>query len=130
MGSEKWAKINAFSARLTTKFVQDFRVKAIETIEDALDEKHLNDGKAREFFLPAAANQFIHGATAIWNIGDDPGAVPRSGQFPSWIIWRAGFGIQSESIVVSAEAKALLKQALKAMDSVAEDPEKRIWSLA
>ena len=130
MGPEKWARINAFSARLTRKFVQDFRVKAIESIEDALEEKYLNDGKAREFFLSAAANQFIHGATALWNLGNDPGAVPRSGPFPSWIVWRAGFEIQLERDDVPAETKALLKLALEAMDSVAEEPEKRIWSLA
>ena len=85
---EKWARFNAFAARLTTQFLIDWRHRDVETIDDALDESHLKDAGSRNFFLPAAANQIIYGALPLWNLGGDPGAELRLGPYTDLVTWR------------------------------------------
>ena len=127
-GPQKWARINAFSARLTTQFVKDLRIRAIETIEDALEERHLEDAKIREFFLPAAANQIIYAATPLWHLGNDPGVAPRLSPFPDWVSWRSKLGKLSESADLSKSTRELLRAAVEVMDSISRDPESNTWS--
>jgi len=117
----KWARINAFVARLTTSLVKDLRHRALETIEDALNDKYLKERRTREFFLPAAANQIIYGAYPLWNIRADDKA-------PEWNSWRAKFRELSESAEVSEETESLLRLAVEVMDHVVEDPEKGQWA--
>lgn len=116
-----WANINAFAARLTTSLVKDLRHRALETMEDALNDEYLKERRTREFFLPAAANQVIYGAYPLWNIRADNKA-------PEWNSWRAKFGELSESAEVSEETKSLLRQAVQMMDTVVKDPEKTYWA--
>jgi len=117
----KWARINAFAARLTTSRVKDLRHRALETIEDAFNDKYLKERRTREFFLPAAANQIIYGAYPLWNIRADD-------EVPEWTRWRVKFRKLSVSMEVSEETKSLLRQAIDMMDTVVEDPEKSNWA--
>lgn len=127
MGREKWARVNAFSARLTSNLIQDFRKYAVETIEDALDENTLKDSRAREFFLPAAANQMIFASYPLWNLRNDPQALERMEAALEWDCWKSAFEELAEDAEVSMETRAILHQALEAMATVAQDPERDNW---
>ena len=116
----KWVRINAFAARLTTGLVKDLRHRALETIEDALNNNYLKERRTRKFFLPAAANQIIYGAYPLWNIRADDEA-------PEWTCWRTKFGELSVSAEVSEETRGLLHQAVDMIDTVVKDPGKSNW---
>ncbi|KAL8668959.1 MAG: hypothetical protein Q9168_006430 [Polycauliona sp. 1 TL-2023] len=121
-----WARINAFSARLTTKLVEDLRRWAVETIEDALDQKNLTESRSREFFLPAAANQIIFGSYPLWNLRNDPEV--KDHEFAvDWLRWKKAFEGLAEDTEVSQETRNLLRQAVTAMEAVAQDPERDAW---
>lgn len=127
MGPIKWARVNALSARLTTNLVQDCRKYAVETIEDALDEYTLKDSGAREFFLPAAANQIIFASYPLWNLRNDPQAQERMDAALEWNRWKKAFEGLAENVKVSLETRAILHQAVEAMETVAQDPERNNW---
>ncbi|KAL8646149.1 MAG: hypothetical protein Q9226_006991 [Calogaya cf. arnoldii] len=123
----RWARVNALSARLTTNFLQDFRNYAVETIEDALDEKNLKESRTREFFLPAAANQIIFGSYPLWNLRNDSEVKEYMDAILEWNRWREAFGKLAENAEISPETRAILRQAVTAMETVAQDPEKDDW---
>lgn len=127
LGPEKWARINAFAARLTTRFVIDWRHRNVETIDDALDKKYLQDARTRDFFLPAAASQIIYGALPLWNLGNDPGAEPRLSPYRDWVAWRKKLGELADSGDLAEDIKALLRQAVEVMDATAQGPESSSW---
>ncbi|KAL8754554.1 MAG: hypothetical protein Q9184_005079 [Pyrenodesmia sp. 2 TL-2023] len=127
MGRIKWARVNALSARLTTNLFQDCRKYALETIEDALDEDTLKDSHAREFFLPAAANQIIFTSCPLWNLRNDPQAQERMDATFEWNRWKKAFEGLAENAEVSTETRTILHQAVGAMEMIAQDPERHNW---
>lgn len=129
LGLEKWASINAFAARLTTRFVIDWRHRNVETIDDALSEEYLKDARTRNFFLPAAANQIIYGALPLWNLGNDPGAEPRLSPYNDWVAWKSKLGELAESADISEDTRALLRRAVEVMSTTAQGPESSAWSV-
>ncbi|KAI4253603.1 MAG: hypothetical protein L6R42_007524 [Xanthoria sp. 1 TBL-2021] len=122
-----WARVNALSARLTTNLVQDFRRYALDTIEDALDEKYLKESRTREFFLPAAANQIIFASYPLWNLRNDSEVEGRMDAVLEWNRWKTAFEGLAEDTEVSRETRAILRQAVAAMETVAQDPERDEW---
>ncbi|KAL8916169.1 MAG: hypothetical protein Q9208_008670 [Pyrenodesmia sp. 3 TL-2023] len=100
---------------------------ALETIEDALDGNILKDSGAREFFLPAAANQVIFASYPLWNLRNDPEAAERMDAALEWNHWKKAFEGLAENADVSMETRATLHQALGAMETVAQDPERDNW---
>ncbi|KAL8792143.1 MAG: hypothetical protein Q9195_005239 [Heterodermia aff. obscurata] len=127
LGPEKWARINAFAARLTTRFVIDWRHRNVETIDDALDEKYLMDARTRNFFLPAAASQLVYGALPLWNLGNDPGAEPRLSPYNDWVAWRSSLGKLADRDDLAKHIQALLRRAVEVMDAIAQGPEGSPW---
>ncbi|KAL9628846.1 MAG: hypothetical protein Q9204_005620, partial [Flavoplaca sp. TL-2023a] len=121
-----WARVNAFSARLTANLVQDFRRYGIETIEDALDEKNLKENHTREFFLPAAANQIIFASYPIWNLRNDQ-ELEHNTIVLEWNRWKKAFEELIEHAQLSQETRGLLQQAVAAMEAVAQDPDRDDW---
>ena len=121
-----WARVNAFSARLTANLVQDFRRYGVETIEDALEEKNLKENHTREFFLPAAANQIIFASYPIWNLRNDP-ELEHHTMVLEWNRWKQTFEELTEHSQLSQETRGLLQQAVAAMEAVAQDPDRDDW---
>lgn len=119
--------MNAFSARLTTNLVQDLRIYALQTIEDALDEKNLKESRTREFFLPAAANQIIFASYPLWNLRNDAEVKGRMDAALEWKRWKMAFEGLAENAEVSPETRALLRQAVAVMETVAQDPKRDDW---
>ena len=107
----------------------DWRHRNVETIDDALDERYLNDARTRNFFLPAAANQIIYGALPLWNLGNDPGAEPRLSPYNDWVIWRSKMEELAESDDLSEDIRALLRRAVGVMAAIAQGPDSNSWSV-
>lgn len=57
--ASKWARINAFAARLTTSLVKDLRHRALETIKDALNDKYLKERRTSSFCLPPPIRSYM-----------------------------------------------------------------------
>lgn len=110
----------AFGARLIISLVKVLRHRALDTIEDALNDEYLKERRTREFLLSAAANQIIYGAYPLWNILAHDNA-------PEWSYWRRRFGELAVNDEVSEQTKSLLRQAVQTMDQVMEDPDKSSW---
>ena len=127
LGLEKWASVNAFAARLTTRFVIDWRLRNVETIDDALDERYLKEPRTRNFFLPAAANQIIYGALPLWNLGNDPGPEPRLRPYRDWVAWKSKLEELAESDDLAEDLKALLQRAVEVMAAIAQGPQSSSW---
>ncbi|KAL8787219.1 MAG: hypothetical protein Q9213_002330 [Squamulea squamosa] len=123
----KWACVNAYSARLTTNLVRDFRRYALETIEDGLDEHYLKESRTREWFLPAAANQIIFASYPLWNLRNDPEVTERMDAVFLWDRWRKEFEELAENSEVSKETRDLLHHAVDVMETVAQDPLRDDW---
>ncbi|KAL8892764.1 MAG: hypothetical protein Q9215_000356 [Flavoplaca cf. flavocitrina] len=104
----------------------DFRRYGVETIEDALEEKNLKENHTREFFLPAAANQIIFASYPIWNLRNDP-ELEHYTMVLEWNRWEQTFEELIEHSQLSQETRGLLQQALAAMESVAQDPDRDDW---
>ncbi|KAL8850276.1 MAG: hypothetical protein Q9221_004786 [Calogaya cf. arnoldii] len=119
------ASVNALSARLTTKFLQAFRSYAVETIEDPLNKKNPKESCTREFFLPAATYQIIFGSYPLWNLRNDSEVKKYMDAVLEWNRWREAFEKPAENAEISTETRAILRQAVTAMETVAQDPEKR-----
>lgn len=73
--------------------------------------------------------QIIHGALPLWNLGNDPGAEPRSHPYNDWVAWRSKLGELAEDADVSEDIRKLLRQAVEVMDTVAQGPETNAWSV-
>ena len=124
---EKWARIDAFAARLTTRFVIDWRHRNVQAIDEALLEENLKDAMSRNLLLPAAANQIIYGALPLWNLGNDHGAEPRPNPYNDWVAWRSKLGEVAETADLPEDKRMLLRQAVEVMDRTAQGPESIIW---
>ena len=127
LGPEKWARINTFAARLTTRLLIDWRHRNVETIDEALDERYLKDARTRNFLLPAAANRFIYGALPLWNLGNNPGAEPRLSPCNDWVAWKSKFGELTERDDLPEKIRALLQRAVEVMIAIVHRPENSAW---
>ena len=105
----------------------DWRHRNVETIDDALNERNLKEARTRDFFLPAAANQIIHGALPLWNLGNDPGEEPRLSPYNDWVAWRSKLGELAQSADLSEDIRALLRRAVDVMDTIAQGPGNSAW---